>query len=247
MVRGERKNGYGDTSYASVESFHEHYTLMQDAHNLATASYFNPSVSKEPKTSILTGVAQTQVQDPALGLGEPHEVHTGLLLELVQVPLDGIPSLRNGTENKATSTDLNPSHFERFQIQASSALQIPIQTVNGRMQKKATLSAQMAEKGGRNPVGIPLGDSRNIRIWITSSNRTKTSQDSVTTQGIVDAKHRAFLEETQGRSLAGSSSLMISQQPRAFSDFKGQLQHRHGFSKRTSELGLDDPKGRFPA
>ena len=34
------------------------------------------------------------MKDPALGLAEPHEVHTGLLLELVQVPLDGILSLR---------------------------------------------------------------------------------------------------------------------------------------------------------
>jgi len=32
------------------------------------------------------------VQDLALGLVEPHEVHTGPLIEHVQVPLDGIPS-----------------------------------------------------------------------------------------------------------------------------------------------------------
>ncbi|KAK4814468.1 hypothetical protein QYF61_018986 [Mycteria americana] len=37
-------------------------------------------------------IAPTQVQDPALGLVEPHEVHTGPLLQLVQVPLDDIPS-----------------------------------------------------------------------------------------------------------------------------------------------------------
>jgi len=37
-------------------------------------------------------IAPTQVQDPALGLIEPHEVHMGPLLELVQVPLDGSPS-----------------------------------------------------------------------------------------------------------------------------------------------------------
>jgi len=34
------------------------------------------------------------VQDFALGLVEPHEVHTGPLLQLVQVPLDGILSFR---------------------------------------------------------------------------------------------------------------------------------------------------------
>ncbi|KAK4823355.1 hypothetical protein QYF61_001703 [Mycteria americana] len=33
-------------------------------------------------------------QDLALGLVEPHEVHTGPVLKSVQVPLDGIPSLR---------------------------------------------------------------------------------------------------------------------------------------------------------
>jgi len=40
------------------------------------------------------GVALTQVQDPTLGLVEPHEVHRGPLLELVQVPLDGIMSFQ---------------------------------------------------------------------------------------------------------------------------------------------------------
>jgi len=33
------------------------------------------------------------VQDPAFGLVEPHEVHMGLVLEFVQVRLDGILSL----------------------------------------------------------------------------------------------------------------------------------------------------------
>jgi len=41
---------------------------------------------------LIAEVALTQVQDLALGLVEPHEVHTGPLLELVQVPLDGILS-----------------------------------------------------------------------------------------------------------------------------------------------------------
>jgi len=38
------------------------------------------------------GVAPTQVWDLALGIVEPHEVHTGPFLELVQVSLDGILS-----------------------------------------------------------------------------------------------------------------------------------------------------------
>ena len=49
---------------------------------------------------LIVGVALTQVQDLALGLVEPHEVHVGPLLEFVQVPLDGIPSLRR--VNRAT-------------------------------------------------------------------------------------------------------------------------------------------------
>jgi len=40
----------------------------------------------------MSGVAPTQAQDSAISLVEPHEVHTGPLLELVQVPLDGNPS-----------------------------------------------------------------------------------------------------------------------------------------------------------
>ncbi|KAK4823233.1 hypothetical protein QYF61_000093 [Mycteria americana] len=39
---------------------------------------------------LILGVAPTQVQDLALGLVEPHEVHMGPLLQLVQVPLDDI-------------------------------------------------------------------------------------------------------------------------------------------------------------
>jgi len=34
------------------------------------------------------------VQDLALALVEPHEVHMGPFFQLVQVPLDAIPSLR---------------------------------------------------------------------------------------------------------------------------------------------------------
>jgi len=38
------------------------------------------------------GFSLTQMQDLALVLIEPHELHTGPFLKLVQVPLDGIPS-----------------------------------------------------------------------------------------------------------------------------------------------------------
>ncbi|KAK4832517.1 hypothetical protein QYF61_023582, partial [Mycteria americana] len=47
-----------------------------------------------PQPVLILGIAWTQVQDLALDLVEPHEVHMGPLLKLVQVPLDGIPSLR---------------------------------------------------------------------------------------------------------------------------------------------------------
>ncbi|KAK4823530.1 hypothetical protein QYF61_003039 [Mycteria americana] len=51
-------------------------------------------IHQYPQPILIVGLALTQVQDPALGLVEPHEVHTGPLLKLVQVPLNGIPSLR---------------------------------------------------------------------------------------------------------------------------------------------------------
>ena len=45
-----------------------------------------------PHPVLLAGVALTYVQDLALHLVEPHEVHTCLFLKLVPVPLDGILS-----------------------------------------------------------------------------------------------------------------------------------------------------------
>jgi len=66
------------------------------AHCCLTSSF---SSSNTPKT-ILAGmlltsvliaeIASIPVHDPALGLVELHEVHTGPLLRLVQVPLDGV-------------------------------------------------------------------------------------------------------------------------------------------------------------
>jgi len=41
---------------------------------------------------LIPGAALTQMQNLALGLLEPHEVHAGPLLQLLQVPLDGILS-----------------------------------------------------------------------------------------------------------------------------------------------------------
>jgi len=44
-----------------------------------------------PQPVLIAGVAPIEVQEPEAGLVEPHKVHTGPLLKLVQVPLDGIP------------------------------------------------------------------------------------------------------------------------------------------------------------
>jgi len=43
---------------------------------------------------LILGIALAQVQDLALGLVEPHKVHVGTVLGLVQVPLGDIPALR---------------------------------------------------------------------------------------------------------------------------------------------------------
>ena len=47
-----------------------------------------------PQPVLIPGVAPTQTQDFALGLVEPHKVHMSPFLKLVQVPLNGIQSLR---------------------------------------------------------------------------------------------------------------------------------------------------------
>jgi len=45
-----------------------------------------------PQPVWILGAALTQMQDLALGFAEPHEVQTGPTVQLVQVPLDAIPS-----------------------------------------------------------------------------------------------------------------------------------------------------------
>ncbi|KAK4822416.1 hypothetical protein QYF61_015163 [Mycteria americana] len=53
-----------------------------------------PELEAALQPVLIPGLAPTPVQDLALGLVEPHEVRMGPLLELVQVPVNGIPSLR---------------------------------------------------------------------------------------------------------------------------------------------------------
>ncbi|PKU43223.1 hypothetical protein llap_6461 [Limosa lapponica baueri] len=48
-----------------------------------------------PQPVLIPGLSLTQVQDPPLCLIDLHKVHMGPLLKSVQVPLDGIPSLRH--------------------------------------------------------------------------------------------------------------------------------------------------------
>jgi len=50
------------------------------------------SLPSSPQPVLAGGFALIQVWDLALGLVEPHEVHTGPLLHLVQISLDNIPS-----------------------------------------------------------------------------------------------------------------------------------------------------------
>ncbi|KAK4822945.1 hypothetical protein QYF61_023445 [Mycteria americana] len=79
--------GCEHTVLAHVQLFTHQYPQV-----LLSRAALNPLI---PQPVLIPGVALTQVQDLALGLVEPHEVHTGPLLQLVQVPLDDIPSFRH--------------------------------------------------------------------------------------------------------------------------------------------------------
>jgi len=68
---------------------HVKFFIHQYPQVLLGRAALNPFI---PQPVFVLGIVLTHVQDLALGLVEPHEVHTGPLLELVQVPLDGIPS-----------------------------------------------------------------------------------------------------------------------------------------------------------
>lgn len=49
-----------------------------------------------PQPLLTVSIAPEQVQDPAFALFAPHEVHLGLPLQTVQVPLHAIPSHPSG-------------------------------------------------------------------------------------------------------------------------------------------------------
>ncbi|KAK4810749.1 hypothetical protein QYF61_007723 [Mycteria americana] len=71
---------------------HIHFFIHQYPQVLLSKAALNPLIAQPVS---MFGIALTQVQDLALSLVEPHEVHMGPLLELVQVPLNGIPSLKH--------------------------------------------------------------------------------------------------------------------------------------------------------
>jgi len=65
---------------------HVEFLVNQHPQVLLLRAALNP-FSAQPV--FVLGIASTQVQDLALGLVGPHEVHMRPLLELVQVPLNG--------------------------------------------------------------------------------------------------------------------------------------------------------------
>jgi len=66
--------------------FHQYPQVLLSRVALLSSSPPSPPV-------LILGAAVTQSQDSALGLVELRGVHIGPVLELVQVPLGGIPSL----------------------------------------------------------------------------------------------------------------------------------------------------------
>ncbi|KAK4825882.1 hypothetical protein QYF61_003156 [Mycteria americana] len=71
---------------------HVQLFIHQYPQGLLQRAALNPFI---PQPILIPRVVPTQVQDPVLGVVEPYKGHMGPLLELVQVPLDGIPSLRH--------------------------------------------------------------------------------------------------------------------------------------------------------
>ncbi|KAK4817028.1 hypothetical protein QYF61_026034 [Mycteria americana] len=70
---------------------HVQFFIHQYPQVLLFKAALNPFI---PQPVLIAGVALIQVQHPARGLAELHKIQMGPLLDLVQVPLDGIQSLR---------------------------------------------------------------------------------------------------------------------------------------------------------
>jgi len=81
--------GCEHTLMAHVQLFIHQYPQV-----LLSRPALNPFL---PQPVLMPGVTLTLMQDLGLGLVEPHEADTGPLLKLVQVPVDGILSLKCGS------------------------------------------------------------------------------------------------------------------------------------------------------
>ena len=81
----------GFLSCESTLPAHAQLFIYQYPQVLLLRAALNPFI---PQPVLILGIAPIQVQDLALGLVEPREVHTDPLLKFVQVPLDVISSLR---------------------------------------------------------------------------------------------------------------------------------------------------------
>ncbi|KAK4833081.1 hypothetical protein QYF61_027743 [Mycteria americana] len=96
----ERQNHIpGPAGHASFDAAQHTVGILGCKHTLPAhvqlfvhQAALNPFI---PQPLLKLRIALTQVQDPALGLVEPHEVHMGPLLQLVQVLLGVILSIRH--------------------------------------------------------------------------------------------------------------------------------------------------------
>ncbi|KAK4826362.1 hypothetical protein QYF61_007956, partial [Mycteria americana] len=84
-----------------------------------------------PQPVLIPGVALTQVQDPVVGPVEPHEVHMGPLLKLVQVPLDGILSLRHVNSSLSLVSSANVLRIHSIPLSIYQTVLVPVWTPEG--------------------------------------------------------------------------------------------------------------------
>ncbi|KAK4832143.1 hypothetical protein QYF61_020883 [Mycteria americana] len=106
------QDAIGLLGYLGILLAHIQPAVNQHSQVLSCQAAFQPSF---PKPVALHGVVVTQVQDPALGLVEPHTVGLGPSIQPVQVPLQSLPPLKQintpaqlGVVCKFTEGALNP-------------------------------------------------------------------------------------------------------------------------------------------
>ncbi|KAK4827205.1 hypothetical protein QYF61_015233 [Mycteria americana] len=106
------QDAVGFLGHLSTLPAHVQLTVNQHAQVLFHRAAFQ---SLFPKPVVLPGVVVTQVQDPTLGLVEPHTVDLSPLIQPVQVSLQSLPTLKQintpaqfGVICKLTEGALNP-------------------------------------------------------------------------------------------------------------------------------------------